>query len=193
MTPDHRDMIQRAYGDGGAEGSRAAGIVARAIGFGPRTAQRLIKSDFARPFAWLHPEHERKWSDDTLDLVAKVIKKNPTITLQTIVDEFVGQGEELITDSTWATYLDGRLFTYKQVTRQMLKVVFVGDNCRIHSKDSLPDLLRQLVREAAEQGAGTFDYTLKFLPPYCPMLKPIELCFKDFKHEIWRLLDGPMH
>jgi hypothetical protein len=54
-------------------------------------------------------------------------------------------------------------------------------------------VLRELVREAAEQGVGTFDYTLKFLPPYCPMLNPIELNFKDFKHEIRRLLDGPMH
>jgi hypothetical protein len=82
----------------------------------------------------------------------------------------------------------------KQCMRlQTVKVVFVGDVCRIHSKDTLPVIMRQLVMDAEEAGLGHFDYILKFLPPYCPMLNPIELSFKDFKHEVRRQLDGPMH
>jgi hypothetical protein len=47
--------------------------------------------------------------------------------------------------------------------------------------------------KAEEAGLRHFDYILKFLPSYCPMLNPIEPSFKDFKHEVRRQLDGPMH
>jgi nucleotide-binding universal stress UspA family protein len=59
-----------------------------------------------------------KWSDEAIHEAVKLIKRNATITLQEIVDEFVGRGEELVSDSTLAEYLEGQLISYKQVTRQ---------------------------------------------------------------------------
>jgi hypothetical protein len=78
----------------------------------------LVNDGFARPFAWQHPVHGRKWSDEVIHEAVKLIERNSTITLQAIVDEFVGRGEELISGSTLAEYLESPLISYKQVTRQ---------------------------------------------------------------------------
>lgn len=55
-------------------------------------------------------------------------------------------------------------------------VCFVADNCRIHHNRDL---------EPQIQAAG---FMLQFLPPYSPMLNPIEEVFADIKREIRRLL-----
>jgi transposase len=55
-------------------------------------------------------------------------------------------------------------------------VCIVMDNCKIHDRDDLPDRIEQA------------DFTMKFLPPYSPMLNPIEEVIGDVKREIKTLL-----
>jgi len=54
--------------------------------------------------------------------------------------------------------------------------IFILDNCRIHSHEDLEEL----------KIAFGIDY--RFLPPWSPMLNPIENVFADFKREIRTLL-----
>jgi transposase len=61
------------------------------------------------------------------------------------------------------------------------EVCFVMDNCRVHDKEELPGVLEE---------AG---HSLKFVPPYSPMLNPIEEVIGDVKREIRKLLSGEYH
>jgi transposase len=60
-------------------------------------------------------------------------------------------------------------------------VCLVMDNCRIHDRQDLPRRLEE---------AG---FLMKFLPPYSPMLNPIEEVIGDIKREIRTLLSGELH
>ena len=54
--------------------------------------------------------------------------------------------------------------------------VFVMDNCRIHNREAM---------EALKTRTGI---PTKFLPPWSPMLNPIEGVFSNFKHQIRTLI-----
>jgi hypothetical protein len=79
------------------------------------------------------------------------------------------------------------------IRRDMRKVCFIGDNCRIHNKEAMQAVVAQIVQEAAENGLGEFDYKVDFLSPYSPMLNCIEGCFGDGKRVVRQLLDGEFH
>jgi transposase len=315
VRPEDLGALHRAF-DTAPEGMGARDVetVARALGFGApaRVAQRLIRDDFNRTFAFLHPERERRWSPEHIKHVRKIIKQNPTMTLQAIIQKVTSEHDApSISNSTLAHYMATELLTYKTVTRQnqmrnaaatkalrreyvlqakartqagrtkvfndetgyqiglhnshgraswapagelaittaprsdgrnesvfsgvcglhglvyiehrsgaykantfelafgqlvratmelgMTKVVFVGDNCRIHQKESLPGVVRAIIAEATQAALSAgrppiaYDYQIQFLSPYTPMLNPLELSFKDFKHGIKALLDGPLH
>jgi hypothetical protein len=64
-----------------------------------------------------------------------------------------------------------------------MRVIFVMDNASIH-KDSV---IRPKI-EGAMIGGVSARYKLWYLPPYSPMLNPIEEVFGCFKREVRRLL-----
>ena len=89
--------------------------------------------------------------------------------------------------------IEFRTTVEKCIDLGLQKVMFIADNCRIHDKQVLPEVMAAIVAEAQMAGRGTFRYQLVFLPPYSPMLNFIEECFNDMKHEARRQLDGPLH
>jgi hypothetical protein len=80
----------------------------------------------------------------------------------------------------------------KMVGLDIRKAWIVADNCRIHKKAVLAGIADAKARQAERDHGGRFEYVVKFLPPYSPMLNPIEEVFADLKRSIREQFDDPL-
>jgi transposase len=87
--------------------------------------------------------------------------------------------DEAFTTETFNAFIEQLLAHFRANPEP--DVCFVMDNCRIHDHGGLPRRL---------DDAG---FLVKFLPPYSPMLNPIEEVIGDIKRGIRTLLSGELH
>jgi hypothetical protein len=82
----------------------------------PQLIRKIIASNFALPFAYMHKGPEGKWGSEAIDMAVDLIAESPTMTLTELIDTVCSVLEALmISKSTLYAYLNDRLISYKQV------------------------------------------------------------------------------